>query len=75
MLLITFTLSTPNDTLFRLNILAKAKFTTNVINNSLKKCWQIMKIPKTKYLKVYLQYIKKITNVHLKNLVKTKHVI
>ena len=55
--LITSNLSTPNDSLFRLNILAKAKFITNVINNSLKKCWQIMKIPKNKYLKIYLQYI------------------
>ena len=61
--LITSNLSTPNDSLFRLNILAKAKFITNVINNSLKKCWQIMKIPKNKYLKIYLQYIYKKNNL------------
>ena len=46
----------------------KAKFITNIINNSLKKCWQIMKISKNKYLKSLSPIYK------IKNLVKIKYV-
>ena len=60
-------------------MLTKVKFVTNIINNSLKTCFQIMKIPKNEYLKslspIYNKIPVKITNGQFKNLVKIKYVI
>lgn len=57
----------------------EVKFTTHIFNNNLKKCLQIMKIFKNKYLKsvsiINKEKSIKIIYVDLKNLEKIKYVI